>query len=169
MWPHTSETKALSKNSPQVSHLNPSQQGFGWFVTELQGIWPKILKLHVLAPTGRIGQSPAKDSAIALMRAESHFLLTTNLQECYRYVFHLTVKASGLGEASRMLAVGTPTQASPDSWYQLERGVEVTSLETCSRLRPAGIPWLNLSHPPNKNSMFHQQNASSPIRSIFSK
>lgn len=56
MWPHISETKALSKNSSQMSHLNQSQQGFGWFVTELQGTWPKRLKPHVvLAPTGRMG------------------------------------------------------------------------------------------------------------------
>lgn len=56
--PHISETKALPKNSSQMNHLNRSQQRFGWFVSELQGIWPKRLKPHVvLAQTGPAGPS----------------------------------------------------------------------------------------------------------------
>lgn len=171
VWPHISETKALSKNSSPMSHLSQSQRGFGWFITELQGIWPKRLKPHVvLAPPGRMGPS-------LLLRTVTQPCCMPNLvsfsQACknaaIKMFFILQLRQQAWEKLPECWLLGPPTQASPDSQYQLERGFEVKSLETSSCLRPARISWLNLSHPPNKNSMFHQQNASSPIRSIFSK
>lgn len=160
-----------------MNHLNQSQRGFGWFLSELQGVWPKELKPHVtLARTGPVRPSLLRRA----VPQPDAWKLVSHAQDCndarifFSFILQLWPQAwEKRPKVARVQATGnaagTQTQPAPEIRYQPERGFWVKSLETHSRLLPAGIPWLNLSHPPNKNSMFHQQNASNPIRSIFSK